>query len=48
MDQLIMRWKNDGGVCNPLSLPEGVEIRRWTETESPLATWLDIVQYGLT
>lgn len=48
MDQLIMRWKNDGGVCNPLSLPEGVEIRRWTETKSPLATWLDIVQYGLT
>lgn len=48
MEQLIMRWKNDGGVCEPLSLPAGVEIRHWSETAAPLDTWLDIVQYGLT
>ena len=48
MQQLIMRWENDGQKAKELVVPDGVEIKNWTEIENPLDKWLDIVQYGLT
>ncbi|MBO7345179.1 MAG: GNAT family N-acetyltransferase [Clostridia bacterium] len=48
MQQLIMRWENDGQKAQDLVMPDGVEIKNWTETQNPLDKWLDIVQHGLT
>ena len=43
-----MRWENDGKKVQDLVIPDGVEIKNWTEIENPLDKWLDIVQHGLT
>lgn len=48
MEQLIMRWDNDGLKPEELIIPEGVEIKNWAEVDNPLDKWLDIVQYGLS
>jgi mycothiol synthase len=48
MQQLIMRWENDGKKAQELVIPDGVEIKNWAEIENPLDKWLDIVQHGLT
>ena len=48
MAQLVMRWKNDGKIVEELNIPEGVEIKNWTEVDSPVDKWLDIIQYGLS
>lgn len=48
MQQLVMRWFNDGKDNVDLIIPNGVEIKNWKDIEDPLDKWLDIVQYGLT
>lgn len=48
MEQLIMRWKNDGKEKVYPKFPKGVSVKNWSEVENPLDKWLDIVQYGLT
>ncbi len=48
MEQLIMRWQNDGKEAIYPAFPDRISVRNWTEMEHPLDTWLDIVQYGLT
>lgn len=48
MNQLIMRWTNDGKQAGELKLIAGLEIKNWTDMENPLDKWLDIVSYGLT
>ena len=47
MQQLIMRWKNDGTPAQKLSFPEGFEMRTLPQMENGIDKWLDIVQYGL-
>lgn len=48
MPQLIMYWKNDGSAPVLPKVPEGCEIRRYTELDGAMDKWLDIVQYGLS
>lgn len=48
MEQLIMRWKNDGQPTKQPVAPEGCEILNFTELDDAVNKWLDIVQYGLT
>ena len=48
MEQLKMRWANDHKPASELNIPDGCEIKRFTELDGALDAWLDIVQYGLS
>ena len=48
MEQLKMRWTDDHSPAPELRIPDGCEIRRFTELDGALDAWLDIVQYGLS
>ena len=48
MEQLKMRWTNDRKPAPELNIPDGCEIKRFTELDGALDAWLDIVQYGLS
>lgn len=48
MEQLIMRWRNDGKKTDVLDIPKDIEIKNWVEIDNPLDNWLDIIQHGLT
>ena len=48
MEQLIMRWTNDGSKPLEIKLPENCRIARFTELDNALDKWLDIMQYGLS
>lgn len=48
MEQLIMRWKNDGKAADKLLIPENCQVVSFTELENAMDKWLDIVQYGLS
>ena len=48
MEQLKMRWTNDRKPAPELNIPDGCEIKRFTELDGALEAWLDIVQYGLS
>lgn len=48
MEQLIMRWKNDGTPAKPVSLPEGFTLVTMPELKNGVEQWLDIMQYGLS
>ena len=48
MEQLIMRWKNDGKSVIAPKAPQNCRILNFTELDNALENWLDIVQYGLT
>lgn len=48
MEQLKMRWTDDHSPVPELRIPDGCEIRRFTELDGALDAWLDIVQYGLS
>ena len=48
MEQLIMRWKNDGTEPAPLPSLPSLTVKNWNETDRPLDKWLDIVRYGLS
>ena len=48
MEQLKMRWANDHKPAPELNIPDGCEIKRFTELDGALEAWLDIVQYGLS
>ena len=48
MEQLKMRWTDDHSPAPELRIPDGCEIRRFTELDGALEAWLDIVQYGLS
>lgn len=48
MEQLIMRWKNDGGPSELGKMPAGCEIVSFLQLENAMDAWLDIVQYGLS
>ena len=43
-----MRWTNDRKPAPELNIPDGCEIKRFTELDGALDAWLDIVQYGLS
>ena len=45
MEQLIMRWKNDGTPAVPATLPESIELKRFTEIDNALSEWVDIVRH---
>ncbi|MBE6608715.1 MAG: GNAT family N-acetyltransferase [Ruminococcaceae bacterium] len=48
MSQLIMRWKNDHTSVSPIEVPSNCKIVNFTELNSAIDKWLDIVQYGLS
>ena len=48
MEQLIMRWKNDGKKMDLYTLPEGYTVKTLPEVEDGVDAWLDIIQYGLS
>ncbi len=48
MQQLIMRWKNDGKLVPDLQIPENCRITNFTELDNAVDKWLDIIQYGLS
>ena len=48
MEQLIMRWKNDGRTVDAVTVPEGCQLVSFQELDNALDSWLDIVQYGLS
>ena len=48
MELLKMRWTNDRKPAPELNIPDGCEIKRFTELDGALDAWLDIVQYGLS
>ena len=48
MEQLIMRWKNDGKPAELGKMPAGCEIVNYLQLENAMDAWLDIVQYGLS
>ena len=43
MEQLKMRWTNDRKPAPELNIPDGCEIKRFTELDGALDAWLDIV-----
>ena len=45
MAQLIMNWKNDGTPKKEIALPDGVVLKRFTETKDAINIWLDIIKY---
>ena len=48
MEQLIMRWKNDGREEPPFQMPAHCRMVDFTQLEGAMDHWLDIVQYGLS
>lgn len=48
MEQLIMRWKNDGKEEPTLQIPANCRIVDFTKLNGAMDKWLDIVQYGLS
>lgn len=48
MEQLIMRWKNDGREAEAIQVPKGCQIVNFLQLEQAIEQWLDIVQYGLS
>ena len=48
MNQLIMRWKNDGKPMSFPPIPENCRVVNFTNVDNPVEKWLDIVQYGLS
>lgn len=48
MEQLIMRWNNDGNGVNLPKVPENCRIVSFCELDNAMDKWLDIVQYGLS
>lgn len=48
MEQLIMRWKNDGQAAKPIQVPQGCQIVNFLQLDNALDHWLNIVQYGLS
>lgn len=48
MEQLIMRWKNNGEPADALQIPENCRLVNFTELDGAVDKWLDIVQYGLS
>ena len=45
MEQLIMRWKNDGSEAIAPVFPEGVSLVTYTNLPNAMAEWLDIVRF---
>ena len=48
MQQLIMRWVNDGAPFEEIILPDGFSIKTLNELENGIEIWLDIIKHGLT
>ena len=48
MQQLIMRWKNDGKPIQDFQISENCRITNFSELDNALDKWLDIIQYGLS
>lgn len=48
MEQLIMRWTNDGSQPTTPICPENCSITTFTSLDNATDAWLDIVQYGLS
>lgn len=48
MEQLIMRWTNDGSQPTTPICPENCSITNFTSLDNATDAWLDIVQYGLS
>ncbi len=47
MEQLVMRWTNDGKEAEYPSLPDNVTVGTVRDRENGIDEWLDIVQYDL-
>lgn len=48
MEQLIMRWKNNGMGEPMWHIPPYCHMVDYTQLEEAMEKWLDIVQYGLS
>lgn len=48
MEQLIMRWTNDGSPAIKPTAPEGLGLITLPEVKNGVEQWLDVVQYGLS
>lgn len=48
MEQLIMRWQNDGTPAKKPTAPEFCKIVAFPDLPNALTHWLDIMQYGLS
>lgn len=48
MQQLIMRWTNDGTPAVMPEIPDGMSIRAFPDVPNAVEEWLDIVQCGLS
>ncbi len=44
MEQLIMRWTNDGTPAETVTLPEDVALVRFPDLPNALGEWLAIVE----
>ena len=48
MEQLAMRWENDGTKAKEVIAPEGCRIVTLPGLDNGIEKWLDIIQYGLS
>lgn len=48
MEQLVMRWRNDGSPAVMPRVPEGLGLTALPEMKDGVEQWLDVVQYGLS
>lgn len=48
MEQLIMRWTNDGSPAIKPNPPDGLGLITLPEMKNGVEQWLDVVQYGLS
>ena len=48
MEQLVMRWTNDGSPAVMPQVPEGLGLTALPEMKDGVEQWLDVVQYGLS
>ena len=48
MEQLVMRWRNDGSPAVMPQVPEGLGLTALPEMKDGVEQWLDVVQYGLS
>ena len=48
MQQLIMRWTNDGTPAGMPEMPDDMSIRAFPDVSNAVEEWLDIVQCGLS
>ena len=48
MEQLVLRWVNDGSPAVMPQVPEGLGLTALPEMKDGVEQWLDVVQFGLS